>query len=135
MVAGFIVPGLVVASVLRIRDLDGVSRVDHVIAQKLSDAALAEFHRQLRHKIVPVGWKAGRVGRFFPSSKRFPACGQLLDGLPLGVRRWSSPGCGTEHDRDVNAAVNLRNWAVTLTVTAYCPGRADRSENSGATLG
>jgi putative transposase len=105
------------------------------LARALSDAALAEFHRQLRYKLAWSGGKPVEAGRFFPSSKLCSACGQLLDALPLDVRRWTCPGCGTEHDRDVNAAVNLRNLAVSSTVTAYCPGSAGRSENSGETPG
>jgi putative transposase len=105
------------------------------LARALSDASLAEFHRQLRYKLAWSGGKLVEAGRFSPSSKLCSVCGQLLDALPLDVRRWTCPGCGTEHDRDVNAAVNLRNLAVSSTVTAYCPGSAGRSENSGETPG
>ena len=56
--------------------------------------------------------------RFFASSKTCSACGKKLDELPLSVREWACPSCGVVHDRDVNAAVNLKNMAVSSTVTA-----------------
>jgi putative transposase len=45
--------------------------------------------------------------RFFASSKTCSVCGHKLDDLPLSVREWTCPDCGSIHDRDVNAARNL----------------------------
>ncbi|MBP8990301.1 MAG: transposase, partial [Clostridia bacterium] len=45
--------------------------------------------------------------RFYPSSKTCLACGYMLRELPLKMTSWTCPNCGAEHDRDVNAAVNL----------------------------
>lgn len=45
--------------------------------------------------------------RNFPSSKTCSACGHLLTTLSLSTRHWTCPGCGTRHDRDVNAAKNI----------------------------
>jgi putative transposase len=59
--------------------------------------------------------------RFFASSKTCSACGHTLDALPLSVREWTCPACGVVHDRDVNAAINLKNMAVSSTVSA-CGG-------------
>ncbi|MCS6320241.1 MAG: transposase, partial [Nitrospira sp.] len=47
------------------------------------------------------------IDRFFPSSKTCSACRHVLDTLPLAVRAWTCPTCGTAHDRDLNAAKNL----------------------------
>jgi putative transposase len=49
--------------------------------------------------------------RFFASSKTCSACGHRLDTLPLSVRQWTCPECGTIHDRDINAAINLKKVA------------------------
>ena len=56
--------------------------------------------------------------RFFASSQTCSACRHKLDDLPLSVRAWTCPACGAIHDRDVNAAVNLKNMAVSSTVSA-----------------
>jgi putative transposase len=55
--------------------------------------------------------------RWYPSSKTCSCCGHKLVELPLSVREWTCPTCGVVHDRDVNAAVNLRNMAVSSTVS------------------
>ena len=53
------------------------------------------------------GGTVAKVGRFYPSSKACSACGHVLEELPLSARKWRCPACGAEHDRDVNAAVNI----------------------------
>ena len=87
------------------------------LAKHIADASWGEFTRQLEYK---SGW-AGRtyveIGRFFPSSKRCSCCGFVKENLPLDVRSWECPECGTTHDRDVNAARNI--LAVGLTVLAF----------------
>ncbi len=55
---------------------------------------------------------------FYASSKMCSACGHKLDDLPLSVREWTCPACGVIHDRDVNAAINLKNMAVSSTASA-----------------
>ncbi|MDJ0533907.1 MAG: transposase, partial [Xenococcaceae cyanobacterium MO_207.B15] len=57
-----------------------------------------------------------QVDRFFPSSKRCHACGQVLEKLPLEIREWDCV-CGSHNLRDYNAALNL--LAVGRTVLAY----------------
>ncbi|MFF7993221.1 zinc ribbon domain-containing protein, partial [Kitasatospora xanthocidica] len=65
------------------------------------------------------------VDRWFPSSKLCSACGTLRGRMPLNVREWTC-GCGTTHDRDVNAARNI--LAAGLAVTACGDGvRPQRS--------
>lgn len=56
--------------------------------------------------------------RFYASSKTCAACGHKRDALPLSVRQWTCPTCGLVHDRVVNAAVNLKNMAVSSTASA-----------------
>lgn len=87
------------------------------LAKHIADASWGEFTRQIEYK---SGW-AGRtyveIGRFFPSSKRCSCCGFVKENMPLDVRSWECPECGTTHDRDVNAARNI--LAVGLTVLAF----------------
>ncbi|MCX7258521.1 MAG: RNA-guided endonuclease TnpB family protein [Polaromonas sp.] len=87
------------------------------LSRAVSDMGFFEFRRQLEYK---AAWR-GRVivvaDRWYPSSKTCSCCGHKLDELPLSVRQWTCPGCNTTHDRDVNAAVNLKNLAVSSTVS------------------
>jgi putative transposase len=77
------------------------------LARSASDAALGELRRMLEYKCRWYGRTLVTVGRFFPSTKLCSACGFKLAELPLSLRRWRCPECGVEHDRDVNAAVNI----------------------------
>jgi putative transposase len=80
---------------------------NHSLARAISDASWSELMRQLSYKAEWYGRKLIKVDRFFPSSKTCSACGHLLDKLPLQVRSWECPSCGTTHDRDHNAARNI----------------------------
>ena len=77
-----------------------------------------EFRRQLEYKADMRGTRVVVADRFFASSKTCSACGQKLEKLTLSVREWTCPTCGTIHDREVNAAMNLCNNAVSSTVSA-----------------
>jgi putative transposase len=94
---------------------------NRTLSRAISDMGFHELRRQLEYKAV---WRGGRVvvvDRWYPSSKLCSCCGYKLDTLDLSVRQWSCQGCGTLHDRDVNAAINLKNLAVSSTVSA-CGG-------------
>jgi putative transposase len=81
------------------------------LARSIMDMGFFEFRRQLEYK---AGWRGGQVvvaDRFYASSKTCSACGHKLDDLPLSVRQWACPDCGVVHDRDVNAAINLKKVA------------------------
>jgi len=94
---------------------------NHHLAKAIGDAGLAEFHRQIKYK---TAWRSGEVikaDRFYPSSKTCSNCGYIMSISPLDVRKWVCPKCSVTHDRDLNAAINLRNLAVSSTVTACCP--------------
>ena len=53
--------------------------------------------------------KIQKVDRFFPSSKTCHCCGHKLEKLSISIRSWKCPSCHTTHDRDINAAINLKN--------------------------
>ena len=50
--------------------------------------------------------------KWFPSSKICNVCGAKADEMPLSVREWTCVHCGSHHNRDINAAINLRNYAL-----------------------
>ena len=77
------------------------------LAKSIGDASWSEFVRQLAYKARWFGRTLIGLDRWYPSSKRCSVCGYIVDKLPLSVRAWSCPECGTTHDRDVNAARNV----------------------------
>ena len=85
------------------------------LARAVGDAGFGEFRRQLEYKAPVRGGQVVVADRWFPSSKICSACGVRL---PLSVRQWACSACRSAHDRDVNAAVNLKNHAVRSTVKA-----------------
>ena len=91
------------------------------LARAVADMSFYALRRQLEYKAAWRGAKIVVAERWYPSSKTCSHCGYRLEILALGVRRWSCPDCGKEHDRDVNAAINLKNLAVSSTATA-CGG-------------
>lgn len=58
--------------------------------------------------------KLVEIDRFFPSSKKCSCCGHVMDELPLDVREWDCPRCTTHHDRDGNAALNIRMKGIRI---------------------
>lgn len=90
---------------------------NHSLARSLSDASIGTAVRMLEEKAERYGKQTIRVDRFFPSSKLCSRCGHLLPALPLSIREWACPQCGTLHDRDLNAAHNI--LAAGQAVTAH----------------
>ncbi|WGZ95526.1 MAG: RNA-guided endonuclease TnpB family protein [Candidatus Thiothrix putei] len=93
------------------------------LSRAISDMGFFEFRRQLEYKAGMRGAVVVVADRFFASSKTCSAsgCGHKVEKLPLSVREWTCPVCGAVHDRDVNAAKNLEEYAVSYTVSA-CGG-------------
>jgi len=80
---------------------------NHCLAKSISDAGWSEFVRQLEYKARWYGRTLIGIDRWFPSSKRCSDCGHTVPKMPLNVREWVCPECGSVHDRDVNAARNV----------------------------
>lgn len=87
------------------------------LAKSISDASWSEFVRQLEYKAQWYGRTLIGIDRWYPSSKRCSDCGHTVSKLPLSVREWVCPECGTIHDRDINAARNV--LAAGLAVSAH----------------
>lgn len=92
-----------------IEDLNvkGMAQNRH-LSRAISDVGFGEFRRQLEYKVAAAGGRLVIADRWFPSSKTCSDCGFVLDLLPLNIREWDCPACGAVHDRDVNAAINLK---------------------------
>ncbi|WP_328451264.1 transposase [Streptomyces sp. NBC_00386] len=78
------------------------------LAKSVHDAGWSAFVSMLEYKTARYGRVFARVDRFFPSSRLCSACGFKDGPKPLNVREWTCQGCGTVHDRDVNAAINIK---------------------------
>jgi putative transposase len=91
------------------------------LARAIADMGFYELRRQLDYKATWRGGQVVLVDRWYPSSKLCSCCGYRLEELGLDVRHWTCPGCGASNERDVNAAINLRNVAVSSTASA-CGG-------------
>jgi len=85
---------------------------NHHLANSIQSAAWSEFVRQLEYKAEWEGKNIVLIGRFEPSSKTCSKCGYIKSNLKLSDREWTCPQCGEHHDRDVNAAVNIRDFAL-----------------------
>ncbi len=108
------------------------------LARAISDVGFGMFRSQMEYKARRYGTRLVMADRWYPSSRLCSACGWKNDALTLSDREWTCPPCGTHHDRDHNAALNLRRLA---TVTAGNPcGKtalpvASPSGNGGAASG
>lgn len=102
-----------------IEDLDVVGMLkNRYLAKSVSDVGFAEIRRQIEYKAAQSGATVIVADRWFPSSKMCSVCGTKTKSLPLHIREWTCGECGTCHDRDLNAAINLKNLAVSSTATA-----------------
>lgn len=86
------------------------------LARSISDAGWGEFVRQLAYKAAWAGRQVVAIDPWYPSSKRCSGCGHVKDAMPLAIRSWVCPKCSVGHDRDVNAAINIK--AAGLAVLA-----------------
>ncbi len=103
---------------------------NHKLAQSIADASWSELVRQLEYKSQWYGRTLVKIDRWFPSSKRCGNCGHVVDKLPLDVREWDCPECGTCHDRDINAAQNILAAGLAVIVCG-ANVRPDGHESKG----
>lgn len=96
-------------SEISIEDLNVAGMVkNHHLAKAVSDAAFAEFRRQLEYKTARTGAVLHVIDRWYPSSKTCSNCGAVKVKLSLNERTYRCDGCGLVMDRDLNAAVNIK---------------------------
>ena len=76
------------------------------LAKSVHDAGWSTFVDMLEYKAARHGRTFAKINRWHPSSKLCSTCGTVAEKMPLHVRQWTC-GCGTTHDRDINAAINI----------------------------
>jgi putative transposase len=84
------------------------------LSKAISDMGWAELVRQVEYKGEWAGRSVVKINRFFPSSKRMSCCGHILDALSLSQREVTCSACGVRHDRDINAAINIKQAGLTI---------------------
>jgi putative transposase len=90
------------------------------LSKSISECGWGTFRTMLEYKAARAGRQLITINRWYPSSKTCSTCGHLLANISLKTRHWTCPGCGTRHDRDINAAKNI-DTAAGLVVAA-CGG-------------
>jgi putative transposase len=87
---------------------------NHQLAKAISDTGWGTFVNFLSYKLERSSGKLVEINRWFPSSKLCSNCHYQISELPLDVRTWTCPSCGTHHDRDANAAMNIRAEGIRM---------------------
>jgi putative transposase len=98
---------------------------NHCLAKAISQVGWSQFCTMLKYKAEQEGKIYLEVDRFFPSSKTCNVCLNQVGSLPLDLRTWTCSSCMTTHDRDINAAISLRDEGLRLLTCgtrdkAYC---------------
>ena len=80
---------------------------NHKLAKAIQEVGFYKFKDILKSKAIANDKKVILIGRYYPSSKTCSQCGYIHKGLKLKDRHWQCPNCGSYHDRDFNAALNI----------------------------
>lgn len=103
---------------------------NHKLAQAIQDVSWSTFVTYLEYKSEWYGTNIIKIGTFEPSSKTCSNCGNINKELKLSDREWTCKKCHSLHDRDINAAVNIKNFALRNS----CTERIHKNQNELPTL-
>ena len=98
------------------------------LAKAISDVGWGMFVNFLDYKLGKEGKVLVEIDRWFPSSKLCSNCHFQVGEMPLDVREWECPSCGTDHDRDGNAAINIRAEGIRMLSVSGTGTAADGGE-------
>jgi putative transposase len=105
---------------------------NHKLAQAIGDSAWSSFVLKLTYKAEQFGKTILKIGMFEPSSKTCNVCGYHNSELTLIDRDWLCPSCNISHDRDINAAINIKKFAITAGTAGRACGLALKREGNEA---
>lgn len=110
---------------------------NHRLSQAISDASFGMFRTMLEYKCNLYGINLKVIDRFATSSKKCNACNHIYRELALTEREWTCAACGTHHDRDINAAINIKQYGINAlpaerrkVKVVECPTMDERSEKN-----
>lgn len=92
------------------------------LSRSISDSGWSEFIRQLEYKSEWKGKTLIKIDKWFPSTQLCSSCGYNTGPKPLHIRKFQCPNCGSKHDRDINAAINIRNYGSQTLDNRYTTG-------------
>ena len=106
---------------------------NHSLAGAIGSASWSRFVSMLEYKGEWYGVNVLKAGRFDPTSQTCSACGwKNTDMKDLSVREWTCPQCGARHDRDVNAAANIKEAAIKKYFNQQSPAVTGITDADGA---
>jgi len=108
---------------------------NHKLAKAISDCSWGKFVNFLDYKLTSEGKLLVEIDRFFPSSKTCSNCHYKMDKLSLDIRNWTCPSCQIYHDRDENAAKNIRAEGIRILQTSLGTSDAAKGGNVSPKLG
>lgn len=108
---------------IAVEDLSVAGLARTRLAKSVHDAGWSTFVTMLAYKAQRYGRTLVKIGRFEPTSQTCSTCGVKDGPKPLGVREWTCTACGTLHDRDINAAINIKTAAGLAASTCGAPVR------------
>lgn len=101
--------------ILCIEDLSSKNLMkNHKLAKAIGDVSWSEFVRLLEYKAKWYEKQVTKISRWYPSSQLCSNCGFNSGKKPLSVREWTCENCGSHHDRDINASINILNEGLRL---------------------
>ena len=104
---------------------------NHKLAKAIQNASFGTLVSMLKYKAAWHNRRIIEIGRFFPSSKLCSCCGHKMDYMGLEVRNWTCSICHSEHDRDINAAINIMNEGLCILDST---GRTTETEEFNSSM-
>jgi putative transposase len=98
---------------------------NHKLAKSIQELSLGDFKTKLMYKANWYNREVIQIDRFYPSSKLCSDCNYKNNDLSLKDREWTCTECGVIHDRDINAATNIRNEGIRILNDNKIPAMRD----------
>ncbi|MEV6378673.1 RNA-guided endonuclease TnpB family protein [Streptomyces sp. NPDC051773] len=108
---------------IAVEDLSVAGLARTRLAKSVHDAGWSSFNSMLKYKAQRYGRTLVTIGRFTPTSQTCSTCGAVDGPKPLNVREWTCTACGAVHDRDINAAMNVKAAAGLAASACGAPVR------------